>query len=209
MATAGKVQRTFQLAGQLFQDSINLAGVANFNLSVAPVTAKQALTSALSSGAFTATMAAGGHGITTGSIVDVYWTAGGVKKCRYNMTVGTVSGNTVPITASGGGDTAPADATTVYVAKVTNEPVALVGDNVDAVAAQAAQGTTDDVTVTFLDDSGAALLSSTIDATNNAMYGWFVGSGVTNPLAGVTVASINVSNRSTTATPVVTVSAMY
>ena len=39
-----------------------------------------------------------GHGITTGAIVDIYWSGGR----RYGVTVGTVAGNVVPFGAPGG-----------------------------------------------------------------------------------------------------------
>lgn len=48
-----------------------------------------------------------GHGITTGAKLDVYWTnADGTRGSRVDMTVGTVSGNTVPIDL-GTGDNLP------------------------------------------------------------------------------------------------------
>lgn len=39
-----------------------------------------------------------GHGITTGMIVDLYWSGG----TRYQVTVGTVSGNSVPFSLGAG-----------------------------------------------------------------------------------------------------------
>ena len=58
----------------------------------------------------TITMNDAGHGITTGAKVDVYW-AGGVQ---YNVTVGTVSGASVPIDL-GSGDDLPSEDTAVVV----------------------------------------------------------------------------------------------
>jgi hypothetical protein len=49
-----------------------------------------------------------GHGITTGQVIDLYWTGGS----RRNVIVGTVSGTSVPITA-GSGDNLPLQATAV------------------------------------------------------------------------------------------------
>ena len=55
----------------------------------------------------------GGHGITTGMEVDVYWTGG----VRYGMTVGTVSGASVPLSDSGAGDVLPVETTAIIVAQ--------------------------------------------------------------------------------------------
>lgn len=53
-----------------------------------------------------------GHGITTGAVLDVYWTESGVSKSRAGMTVGTVATNSVPIDG-GTGDNLPAAQTAV------------------------------------------------------------------------------------------------
>lgn len=74
----------------------------------------------------TVTMGSGGHTITTGEVVDVYW-SGGV---RYGMTVGTVSGTSVPIDA-GNGDNLPTQDTAVTVVVQTSLNVAIDGDNVE------------------------------------------------------------------------------
>jgi hypothetical protein len=49
-----------------------------------------------------------GHGITTGARLDLYWTGGR----RYNITVGTVATNSVPIDL-GAGDALPANLTAI------------------------------------------------------------------------------------------------
>lgn len=51
------------------------------------------------------------HGITTGQVIDLYWSGGS----RYSITVGTVSGTSVPIGAdnSGTGDNLPAQGTAI------------------------------------------------------------------------------------------------
>lgn len=69
------------------------------------------------------TMAAGGHGITTAQVVDLYWDGG----ARYGITVGTVAGTTVPIGAdnSGTGDNLPLVNTDVLVAPQTTVAVVM------------------------------------------------------------------------------------
>lgn len=83
--------------------------------------AKSTLTTRTSDSAGVITAPAG-HGITTGATIDVYWmktiNSGGydypVAHIRYGMTVGTVSGTSIPV--SGGlGDVLPTAASEIYV----------------------------------------------------------------------------------------------
>lgn len=60
-----------------------------------------------------------GHGITTGAVIDVYWGAIGGDSyahsyVRHNMTVGTVSGTSIPV-SGGFGDVLPASSSAVFV----------------------------------------------------------------------------------------------
>jgi hypothetical protein len=71
-----------------------------------------------------ATLSAG-HGITTGSKVDVYWTGGK----RYGVTVGTVSGNSVPLDL-GSGNNYPSQSTAITVCLRIVEPFLVDGDDV-------------------------------------------------------------------------------
>lgn len=69
-----------------------------------------------------------GHGITTGMIVDIYW-SGGV---RYGVTVGTVAGNAVPFGGEGGegaGDVLPIQTTAVTVCEQTEINLNFDGDD--------------------------------------------------------------------------------
>lgn len=61
------------------------------------------------------------HGITTGQIVDVYWATG----MKFNVTVGTVSGTSVPIDL-GSGDDLPSTSTAVVVAPRVEVTVSMV-----------------------------------------------------------------------------------
>lgn len=71
-----------------------------------------------------------GHGITTGARLDLYWADGdgaGTPGSRRGITVGTVSGNTVPIGAdnSGSGDNLPLVNTAITAMIPHNETVGL------------------------------------------------------------------------------------
>lgn len=69
-----------------------------------------------------------GHGITTGAIIDLYWSGGS----RRNITVGTVSGTSVPIGAddSGFGSNLPTATTAVIACVQTEFNVSIDGDEV-------------------------------------------------------------------------------
>ena len=78
------------------------------------------------------------HGIETGDLVDVYW-EGGV---RYGVTVGTVSGTSVPLADSGAGDNYPAQGTAITVAPVTELDSDFDGDKLVALAAPSTERAT-------------------------------------------------------------------
>jgi hypothetical protein len=71
-----------------------------------------------------------GHGITTGQRVDFYWTGG----TRYGVTVGTVSGNSVPFDL-GAGDNLPIATTAITVGKPVQTAFDLTGDDLTALFA--------------------------------------------------------------------------
>jgi hypothetical protein len=140
----------------------------------------------------TATMSAG-HGLTTGMTVDVYWTdANGDTQYRYGCTVGTVSGETVPLT-SGTGTTLPADDTVVTICEQISVALAFVGNKLEFGFA----------TATY-----PSLLILTLDNAANVVYLlgpasgllWFNGIGSANPYAGRSVASATVTTSQATGT---------
>lgn len=79
--------------------------------------AASTLTTRTSASAGTIT-APSGHGVTTGATIDVYWNLFDspyyIAKIRYGMTVGTVSGTSIPV-SGGDGDDLPAEGATIYV----------------------------------------------------------------------------------------------
>lgn len=134
----------------------------------------------------TLTMTNAGHGIQTGDRVDLYWSGGQT----YNVTVGTVAGTSVPITLSTGTLPALNSAVTVGIAKQVD--IALTGNNLSALLFTAPV-------------QGYFVMATSAPADENAQlvaaggaYTWYTGSGITNPLAGVTIASIWLSHSDTT-----------
>lgn len=132
----------------------------------------------------TLTMTNSGHGIITGQRIDIQWAAGQT----YNVTVGTVSGTSVPITLSTG--TLPAAATAITVGIPQQTLIAITGDNLSALLFVMPAAT-----------SGYVVMATSAPADENAQYiaaagsySWYTGSGITNPLAGVTIASVWISH---------------
>lgn len=144
---------------------------------------------------------AGGHGITTGQRLDVYWTEAGVEGSRRGMTVGTVSVNSVPIDG-GTGDNLPTNTTAVIAAVPEENTFVVTGDNVTGLTL-------------WVDGVRGAI--SVCNASNVELYGktltdgfmWFTGEGPTNPLAGLTtIAKVFMSNVDTALARTMSISAL-
>lgn len=124
-----------------------------------------------------------GHGIATSDKVDLYWTGG----ARYNVAVGTVSGNSVPF-SGGTGDVLPAQDTAVGVAKRTAITFTDSGDNISAFMAQCDQP----CRFAFMDASGEVSGASFSVGANQGVP-WYDGIGYANPVAGATLVKIEAS----------------
>lgn len=136
---------------------------------------------------------AGGHGITDGQIIDIYW-SGGVQR---TVTVGTVSTNSVPIDG-GIGDNLPIATTaiTAVVQKAIN--LAIDGDNADIIAI--VLETVDKTlrtaaNVQFLD--AAADVIAEIDLVTNVPQVWDIEGGSANPFTGDPITNLRASQAST------------
>lgn len=178
----------------LTQDTITSDNKVGSSPASVPIAKEGALTTRTSDTVGTLTMDAS-HGITTGVLIDIFWSGGS----RYGVTVGTVATNEVPIT-SGTGDALPADETdiTAMLSLANQENFVLDGDDAVCIVLKsnvpsyvrfiASDGTTVHLTVELeADDS----------TTTKYVYLWD-GTG-TNPLAGVDVSFIGFTHGSTTA----------
>lgn len=186
----GTVNYASQVLGTTFADNLTVSGNVGIKFSpvagaIVPVTG--ALTrSSVSAGTITSTAT---PTVTAGNLIDVYWSTGG-GGYRAACVVGTISGNSVPITG-GIGDNLPSTAATpvCYVVN-TKEAHAFTGNNALFL------GLTSDPVVytvwTFYDATPTPLASFLVPPGQNS-YIWISGSGVTNPLSGDAVASISVS----------------
>lgn len=127
------------------------------------------------------------HGIITGDRLDVYWAGGS----RRGMTVGTVSGTTVPIDG-GAGDDLPIATTALTLMVPTEVDFTVDGDNVQGIVyAATAKGT-----IVFTDGSDVEVDSHVFTAKGNAE--WHTGSGITNPFAAETIAKCYLSHGDST-----------
>jgi len=133
------------------------------------------------------TMAAS-HGITTGQLLDVYWTkSDGTVGCRRGMTVGTVATNAVPIDG-GSGDNLPTQATVITAQVPVSYDFATVGNKLLVLGANAQRR----ASVAFLDGDDAQLAAYTLNP--GAVEGWWKFKDGANPLAGATSATVLLSN---------------
>jgi hypothetical protein len=142
----------------------------------------------------TITMGSGSHTITTGAVVDVYW-SGGVQ---YGVTVGTVSTTSVPID-SGDGDVLPATSTAVTVVPQTTINTAIDGDNCKILAIMVE--TTDkslrqSAHIQLLDVSAAEIAE--IDLVTNVAQVWDIEGGSANPFTGNPITSSKASTGGAT-----------
>lgn len=182
--------------------SITTEGVIEKSITLAAAKVGQ-LTTRTDNDTATLTMVTG-HGITDAAIIDLYWeNTDGTIGFRRGMTVGTVTTNSVPIDV-GAGDNLPANLTAITAMVVQSENFALVGSNTTCIGVDCDAP----ATVTFMSSAPAVLLGANVDDANDA-YVWDNLSGVTNPLAGVTVATVRMSHGDSTASRVVTVVALF
>lgn len=128
-----------------------------------------------------------GHGLVDGDFVDVYWSTGSRRHMLVNMT-----GDSCNVDA-GNGDNLPDALTQVTVVKSSSEALSVVGNSMEALVLYSpVRGA-----ITFLDGSNAILYSVELEA--GVTLTWLDPTGATNPLAGVTAASIRISHLSSSA----------
>lgn len=140
----------------------------------------------------TVTMSSGGHGITTGMKVDVYW-SGGV---RYGVTVGSVSGTSVPIDL-GAGTNLPSTSTAVVVTPQVTINATVDGDALTALgvcAEYASPTSTAKAHVDFQDNGPASVVQ--LDLTANVPRIYDITGGATNIFTGNVIYTVLASNGS-------------
>lgn len=180
------VTESVSIGSLAFPKSTVLGGESQEPIQVSlPVAATGTLTTRTDDNTGVITLASG-HGLTTGDVVDIYWSGG----YRRGMAA-TVATNALTIDA-GAGTVLPIATTAVKVGKVHDVTCPVASSLIQILAAIA----TGRCVLDFLDGSNASLLAIELEANNS--YIWHASSGVTNPIAG-TVAKIRISNGISTA----------
>jgi hypothetical protein len=128
-----------------------------------------------------------GHGVQTGDTVDVYWDGGR----RYDVVVGTVSGNDVPI-SGGAGDVLPAQDDPVTAQVQQEIDTDFDGDLLVVIAALCGQR----AHVGYFD---GATLELSLDLVAAELWHWVNGGTAANPLASKTITHVVVTQASTSA----------
>jgi hypothetical protein len=140
------------------------------------------------------------HGITTGQIIDLYW-SGGVQ---YGVTVGTVSVNSVPIDL-GIGDDLPIATTAITAVVQTSMNLTIDGDNTAIIAVVVE--TIDSALrtaghVQFRDVSNNEIAE--LDFVTNVPRIWDITGGSANPFTGAVITNLKSSQGNVTTTEVYT-----
>ncbi len=143
----------------------------------------------------------GGHGITTGARLDLYWTGGS----RRGITVGTVATNSVPFDL-GSGDALPSTSTAITAMVPAEEDAVFVGD--DAVGAGLRNpGTNAAATVVFAESDDSEVTAFVVAA--NSSDSWFSSGGATNPFASASPVKVFLSHGDSTGSVTLTGFAAY
>ncbi|MEP0846067.1 MAG: hypothetical protein HRF50_04500 [Phycisphaerae bacterium] len=138
-----------------------------------------------------------GHGIVDADVVDIYWSGGR----RYNVVVGTVAGNDVPI-SGGAGDNLPAQDAALTLAKQQTIDMDFEGDLLEACGAVCPQRGH----IGFFD--GASLVLS-VDLAANTPWLWWKNGGHTNPLASQTITQAKATQEISTGTAELKLGVLY
>ncbi len=200
VAHMARVNSTITVGGQTISGAVTRLDATEIGSSpVSPLAAAKAgtLTTRTDNNTGTLTMATG-HGITTGQKIDLYW-VGGVQR---NITVGTVSVNSVPIDL-GVGDNLPIATTAIVACVQTVLDLNVAAADIALVAVgMSRRGTVqflkDDDTVIKIVTLGAADALATTSPSAESWH-WAVSLGDATPFSD-DVGKVLISNGSSAGT---------
>jgi len=203
MSITTTYQQSAQVGGKSFsgQRTISSEGVVLREVSLAAAKTGT-LTVRTDANTGSLTMTSGAHGILTADKIGLYWDGGS----RRNVTVGSVSGSVVPIDL-GSGDDLPTAATAITAQVELDYDFRVDGSEVDALLAYSEAP----ANVSFRDDTDAELYNIQITAAAGGPSLWDQDNpeGTANPLTGVTVDHITVSQGSSSAAKTLRVAAPF
>ncbi len=184
------------LGGSISQVTPRTADGGGSNEITVPVGQDGSLTTRTNDTTGTVTMDSGSHTITTGMNVGLYWSGGNA----YDVTVGTVSGTSVPITVAGAESTAlPVTSTAIVVSPSVTFNCAIDGDELSLLAMQQYFASTSETAsshIQFLDSGSSEIAEVDLAALTPRTYD--ITGGDTNSFTGNPITSAIVSNGSTT-----------
>jgi hypothetical protein len=202
------INSTLQAAGRTLQQTQTLQGniVDSVDTSV-NIGTTGTLTVRTDNANGTLTLASG-HGVSTGDIIDLFWTLGGVDYFRSSIIVGTVSGNSAPI-SSGSGNVLPAASTAIMVGKRSPRysfPV------IQSTFPCLGLGVYSQVwgCVAFFDASNTVLgvLQLGNSSISGVSYFWFPGCGYSSPIGSSDVNNVTFSHTNTSSAQSMIVAAL-
>lgn len=183
---------SLQIGSLSINKSVTRTGDHENNYSVSlPAAETGVLTTRTSDSVGTITMDDAGHTIQTADVIDLFWTGGGV---RYGVTVGTVSGTSVPITG-GSGDVLPASSTALAVDEQVVVNTVIDGDNIQIIGLMLENPDATSTALGHVDmqDSGPATIEE-IDLTSNVPRVYDIVGGDTNVFTGNVIQTTKASN---------------
>ena len=189
-------QRSTTVAGKAFRHSRTVEGDNRIESSKSYPAAKTGILTTRTDNDTGTITGQSGHEVTTGAILDVYWSGG----CRRGMTVGTVSGTSIPIDG-GSGDNLPAQdvAVTLMVPLVETSGWAFAGNDLSAMMANCPAP----FVVVFLSSGEAELGAIVFSRSGGGTYSFYNATdettSLTNILSGDTVAKVRASHGDATA----------
>lgn len=198
MAETMRVARSYAVNGNNYVSSTDIDADVVFNVSKEMAAAKTgALTTRTNNTDGTLTMDTG-HGITTGARLDLYWDGGS----RYGVTVGTVSTNSVPI-SSGTGDNLPVADTEITAQVPNSETTSITGANVVGILLYSQR----EGYVVVTQSDNTVIVAQHLTA--GSIYAWTSSDGTTNPVTGVTIGKVFMSQADSDNTGLLRASLLY
>lgn len=146
-----------------------------------------------------------GHGITTGQRIDIFWATG----ARYNVLVGAVVTNAVPI-SDGSGDDLPIATTAITASVRTTANILIDGDNVKLLAIELKTTDTSLLTaghITFRDAADDEIAE--LDLVTNTPKVYDLEGGHANPFTGDVITYIQAANGNSTTAASLTIVGVY
>jgi hypothetical protein len=203
MSATLSYNNSFTLDGKSFGENASVVGEQSIVRNPSAVAAALAGTIQTRTDNDTATLSfAADPALAVGNRVDVFWNVGGVFGCRRGMLVSSISGSGPYLVTVGtgvgdvgSGDNFPVVSSAVTVGKPTAKDFAFTGNNALAILGTAAA-----VGVIVLTDASDVEKYAMVIGTANQVKPWYSGNGVTNPVAGQTIAKAYMSHGDSTAT---------